>query len=145
MTFKASLRELSNGFLVNLNPKVLEYEEVEYEELYAPTFEEAIAAIVASYKQWYPSASPSTPPRVPVTIVHSVRIPGKASKKPLLKEPSEGAKKFAKICGLIEKPLKDFEPQFETSFPGEDMEGAIEQGGCEIFEGKIVFTGVRRT
>jgi hypothetical protein len=60
MTFKASLRELSNGFLVDLNPKVLEYEEV-----YAPTFEEAIAAIVASYKQWHPSGPPADPLGIP--------------------------------------------------------------------------------
>ena len=53
--------------------------------------------------------------------------------------------KYTKICGLIAKPLKDFEPQFESSFPGEDMKEAIKQAGCEVFEEKIVFTGVRRT
>ena len=130
MTFKASLKEIDNGFLIDLNPTL-----VEYTEVHAPTFEGAIALIVASYNQWHSSVLPATP----------LRVPGKASKKPLLKEPSEGARKFARICGLIGKPLKDFEPQFESCFPGEDMKGAIEQADCEIFEEKIVFTGVRRT
>jgi hypothetical protein len=130
MTFKVSLKEIENGFIVDLNPKPLEYE-----ELYASTFGGAMELIAASYRQWHSSIPPATP----------LRVPEKASKKPLLKEPSEGARKFARICGLIGKPLKDFEPQFESCFPGEDMKGAIEQADCEIFEEKIVFTGVRRT
>jgi hypothetical protein len=60
MAFKASFREIDNGFLVDLNPKSLEYEET-----YAPTFEGAIAAIVASYKKWHPSGPPADPLGIP--------------------------------------------------------------------------------
>jgi hypothetical protein len=45
MTFKASLREIDNGFLVELNPKV-----GEYSETYAPTLERSIT--VEADKLW---------------------------------------------------------------------------------------------
>jgi len=126
MTFKASLKEINNGFLVDLNPKPLEYEEA-----YAPTFEEAIAAIVVSYKQWHSSVPPATP----------LRLPEKAPKKPLLKEPSVGAVKYTKICGLVAKPLEDYGKQFKETFTGEDMLLAIAAAKCKVIEGKVVFVG----
>jgi hypothetical protein len=60
MAFKASLRELSNGFLVEISPKLAEYDEYS-----APTFEGAIEAIVASYKKWHPSGPPADPLGIP--------------------------------------------------------------------------------
>ena len=108
MTFKASLRELSNGFLVDLNPKPLEYEEA-----YAPTFEGAIALIVASLKKWHPSGPP--------------------------KEPSIGALKYTKLCGIITKPFEEFEKQFKKSFPEENMELAIAAANCKVVDGQVLF------
>ena len=126
MTFKASFREIENGFLVDLNPKPLEYEEA-----YAPTFEEAIAAIVASYRQWHPSIPPATP----------LRVPEKAPKKPLLEEPSEGAIRYTKICGLIAKDYSEFLEHFTINFPRQDIQAAMEAAYCKVVEKKVVFVG----
>ena len=50
MTFKATIKEIGNGFLVELNPKPFEYEEV-----YVPTFDRSTAVVTAKYAQWHPS------------------------------------------------------------------------------------------
>jgi hypothetical protein len=126
MTFKATIREIDNGFLVELNLKPFEYDEA-----YASSFEGAIAAIVGRYEQWHPSVPPATP----------LRVPEKARKKPLLKEPSEAAVKYTKICGLVSKPLGEFQERFFKSFPGEDPRLAMVEAKCKVLEGKVVFVG----
>jgi hypothetical protein len=47
---------------------------------------------------------------------------------------------MAKACGLIGKPLEEFKPQFQTSFPKDDLAKAL-GAHCTIVEGKVVFLG----
>jgi hypothetical protein len=54
---------------------------------------------------------------------------------------SEGSIKFAKVCGLIAKPLQEFKLHFEMNFPKDDMAKALEGADCTIVDGKVVFTG----
>ena len=54
---------------------------------------------------------------------------------------SEGSIKFAKVCGLIAKPLPEFKLHFEANFPKDDMMKAIEAAHCSIVDNKVVFTG----
>ena len=84
MTFKASLKEIDNGFLVEVPGSKW----LEYSEIHAPTFDMAVALVVTKYAESHPSVTVATPLMVPVTVVHPVRVPEKARKKPLLKERS---------------------------------------------------------
>jgi hypothetical protein len=54
---------------------------------------------------------------------------------------SEGSIKFAKVCGLIAKPLQEFKLHFEVNFPKDDMNKAIEAAHCAVVDGKVVFIG----
>jgi hypothetical protein len=54
---------------------------------------------------------------------------------------SEGSIKFAKVCGLIAKPLPEFKLHFEANFPKDDMLKAIEAAHCAVVDNKVVFTG----
>ena len=54
---------------------------------------------------------------------------------------SEGSIKFAKVCGLIAKPLQEFKLHFEVNFPKDDMNKAIEAAHCAVVDGKVVFVG----
>ena len=53
---------------------------------------------------------------------------------------SEGSIKFAKVCGLIAKPLPEFKLHFEVNFPKDDMAQGLEAANCSIAGGKVVFT-----
>jgi len=54
---------------------------------------------------------------------------------------SEGSIKFAKVCGLIAKPLQEFKLHFEVNFPKDDMLKAIEAAHCAVVDNKVVFVG----
>jgi hypothetical protein len=54
---------------------------------------------------------------------------------------SEGSIKFAKVCGLIAKPLQEFKLHFEVNLPKDDMNKAIEAAHCAVVDGKVVFLG----
>jgi hypothetical protein len=54
---------------------------------------------------------------------------------------SEGSIKFAKVCGLIAKPLPEFKLHFEANFPKDDMLKAIEAAHCAVVDNKVVFIG----
>jgi hypothetical protein len=54
---------------------------------------------------------------------------------------SEAAEKYAKLCGLVKKPLADFKNQFEASFPGHDIAKVLEAAHCTIVDEKVVFIG----
>ena len=127
MTFKATIREIDNGFIVDL----ADLSHADYEEVSTPSFEEGIRWIVTKYTQWHPSVPLATP----------LRVPEKASKKPLLKEPSEGAIKYSKICGLVAKEYSDFLEHFKANFPGQDIQAALEAAHCKVVEKKVVFVG----
>jgi hypothetical protein len=127
MTFKAGLREIDNGFLVEHSGSKL----FDYSETHVQTFDTAIELVIAKYTEGHPRVTPATP----------LKVPEKAPKKPLLKEPSEAAKKYTKLCGIISKPFEDFEEQFKESFPGEDPGLAMLVANCKVIEGKVVFVG----
>ena len=110
MPFKASLKEIDNGFVVDLNPKVLEYEEV-----YAPTFDNAILLVIAKHAESHPQEAQ--------------------------KGPSKGAIDFCKLCGLIAKDFLGFKEVFQKSFSGENFLIAIELARCQLVDGKVVFVG----
>ena len=54
---------------------------------------------------------------------------------------SEGSIKFAKVCGLIAKPLPEFKLHFDVNFPKDDMLKAIEAAHCAVVDNKVVFVG----
>jgi hypothetical protein len=127
MTFKASLREIDNGFIVDLSGSKL----FDYSEIHAPTFDMAITLVIAKYAEEHPSVTLATP----------LRVPEKAPKKPLLEEPSEGAIKFSRICGLIAKNYSEFLEHFTANFPRQDIQAALEAAHCKVVEKKVVFVG----
>lgn len=47
---------------------------------------------------------------------------------------------WLRLCGLIGKPLEEFKPQFQTSFPKDNLAKAL-GAHCTIVEGKVVFLG----
>jgi len=119
MTFRATIREIDNGFLVEHPGSKM----FEYSEIHVQTFDTAIALLIAKYAEEHPSVT------VPVMPT---------------KNPSEAAVKYTKICGLISKPLGDFQEQFFKSFPGEDPGLAVLAAHCKVVEGiesKVVFVG----
>ena len=127
MTFKASLREIDNGFIAELSGSKL----FDYSEIHAPTFDVAIALIITKYAEEHPSVTLATP----------LRVPEKAPKKPLLEEPSEGAIKFSRICGLIAKDYSEFLGQFTANFSRQDIQAALEAAHCKVVKGMVVFVG----
>jgi hypothetical protein len=130
MTFKATIREINNGFLVEHSGSKL----FDYSETHVPTLDTAIELVIAKYAEGHPRVTPATP----------LKVPEKAPKRPLLKEPSEAALKYTKICGLIAKPLGDFQEQFFKSFPGENPTLAVIQAKCKVVgdtEKYVVFVG----
>jgi hypothetical protein len=127
MTFRATIREIDNGFLVEQPGSKL----FDYSETLVQTFDSAIALVIAKYAESHPSVTLATP----------LRVPEKAPKKPLLKEPSEGAIKYSRICGLVSKHYNDFLTAFTANFPGQDVQAALEAAHCKVVEGEVVFVG----
>jgi len=140
MTFRATIREIENGFLVEHSGSKM----FDYSEIHVQTFDTAITLVIAKYAEGHPRVTPATPLKIPLSIVYPVTVLEKARKKPLLKEPSEAAVKYTKICGLISKPLGDFQKQFFESFPGEDSGLAMLVANCKVVgdtEKYVVFVG----
>jgi hypothetical protein len=54
---------------------------------------------------------------------------------------SAGAEKYAKLCGLVRKPLADFRNQFEASFPGHNIAKVMETAHCTVVDDKVAFIG----
>ena len=89
MPFQATVREIDNGFLVETPLPG----ELHNRETFDASILEALASILLVHSQWS-----EKPQEVPLET--PLRVPEK---------PSEGAVKFTKLCGLIMKPLGDFQ------------------------------------
>ncbi|MGD0549243.1 MAG: hypothetical protein ABSA81_01690 [Candidatus Bathyarchaeia archaeon] len=126
MTFKATIKEIDNGFIVEVTPKPFEYH-----ELYLSTLDSCIGLITAKYAESHPSVTLATP----------LKVPEKAPKKPSLKEPSEAAIRYTKLCGIMLKNYTDFPTQFLASFPGENAQEALAAANCKLVDGQVVFVG----
>ena len=88
-----------------------------------------------------PTTSPITSP---VSDSQALTTPSKEAVKEEIKAvegASEGSIKFAKVCGLIAKPLQEFKLHFEVNFPKDDMNKAIEAAHCAVVDNKVVFVG----
>jgi hypothetical protein len=115
MNFKASLREIDNGFLVKSTPLG--------HETYDKTIVEALTTILLAYDKW---STPAIPPKAP---------------EEALKEPSEAAIKYTKLSGLIHREYIEFLTQFVAKFPGEDIQEALVAANCKLVDGKVTFVG----
>jgi hypothetical protein len=111
MTFKATIREIDNGLIIELPGSRF----FDYSEIHVSTFAKAVALVVAKYAESHPQEPQ--------------------------KEPSKEAMAFSKISGLIGKDYMEFKEIFEKNYPGEDILKALEAAHCQIIEKKVVFVG----
>ena len=111
MTFKATIREIENGFLVEHSGSKL----FDYSEIHVSTFDHAILLVIAKHAESHPQEAQ--------------------------KGPSRGAIDFCKVCGLIAKDFLGFKEAFQKSFPGEYFLIALELARCQLVDGKVVFVG----
>ena len=115
MTFRATIREIENGFLVECPGSKL----FDYSEIHVQTFDSAITLVIAKYAEGHP------------------RVTSAAA----LNEPSEGAIKYSRICGLIAKDYSEFLTAFTANFKGEDVQAALKAAYCKVVDGRVVFVG----
>ena len=115
MTFRATIREINNGFLVEHSGSKL----FDYSETHVPTFDMAITLLIGKYAEGHPRVTPAAP----------------------LNEPSQGAIKYSRICGLIAKDYSEFLTAFTANFKGEDVQAALKAAYCKVVDGRVVFVG----
>ena len=135
MPFNAEVKEIENGFIVSLWPKV-----GEFSQTYASTFEGGIAALVTSYKKWCPKPIP-IPPAFSKTLQARHQRPPQTAASSSEEAGIESAARYTKLCGLVKKELKEFVLQFNSSFPVVDLRKTLEAAHCTVVDGKVVFTG----
>jgi len=149
MTFKATIREIDNAFIVNF----VDLSHAEYQEVSVPSFEESIEWTVSKYNQWHPhstekpnmitvivprsTSSKKFPKASQVTHLHSHQTTSNSSTETGI----EPAARYTKLCGLVKKDYDEFLQQFNAKFPGQDSDEVIKLAHCTISKGKLVFVG----
>jgi hypothetical protein len=87
-----------------------------------------------------PTASVVTPSAASVVTPPTASTPASTTPE-IVGGTSAGAEKYAKLCGLVRKPLADFRNQFEASFPGHDIAKVMETAHCTVVDDKVAFIG----
>jgi len=137
MTFKGTILEIDNGFLVETTYMG---EHSGYSSQYASTFEGGLAAVVARYKEWHPNSQEMKLPVI-TSMKEASKKTQKASTEAVKEATMEAAVRYTKLCGLVRKDYSEFLIQFNANFPKQDSDEAIGLAHCRISKGIVVFVG----